>query len=183
MKIFIDPGHGGSDPGAVNTAVGITEANVNLDTALRLQRILQNRGYTTMMSRTSDVFVPLQERARMANNWGADYFISVHANANVNPNAGGTETLYYSNGSKGHALAQEIQHQLILQNGLADRGVIPRPGLAVLRLTNMPAVMAETAFVSNPREAMLLSTPDFRQRSAQGIADGLTQYMKEQGQV
>lgn len=178
MNIFVDPGHGGTDPGAVNSSLNLTEASVNLDTALRLNRILLNRGYLTKMSRTTDVFVPLAERAAMANSWGANYFISVHSNASENPTVSGTETLYYSNGSPGHALAIEVQHQLVLQNGLNDRGVIARPGLAVLRLTTMPAILVELAFISNPREAILLSTPDFRQSCAQGIADGLTQYLK-----
>ena len=89
MKVFIDPGHGGSDPGAVNESFGITEAFVNLDIAKRLQSILYARGYETMMSRTTDDFVGLRERANMANNWGANYFISVHSNASENPNANG----------------------------------------------------------------------------------------------
>ena len=177
MKIFLDAGHGGTDPGAVNQGLNLKESDVNLDTTLRLNRILQNRGYLTKLSRTTDVFVSLQDRAKMANDWGADYFISVHSNASVNPSVGGTETLYYSNNSPGHELAIEVQNQLILQNGLQDRGVIPRPGLAVLRLTRMPAILAELAFISNPQEAILLSSPEFRQRSAQGIADGLTQYI------
>ena len=178
MKIFIDPGHGGTDPGAVNLSLGITEAEVNLDTALRLERILKARGYETKMSRTTDVFIPLATRAQMANEWGANYFVSVHSNASEDPLSSGTETLYYSDNSPGHELAKEIQHQLILQNGLKNRGVIPRPGLAVLRLTAMPAVLAEMAFISNPQEAVLLSTPDFRQRCAQGIADGVTEYIR-----
>lgn len=177
MKVFIDAGHGGSDPGAVNESFGITEASINLDTANRLQNILEARGYDTMMSRTTDTFVGLRKRAEMANDWGADYFISVHSNSSENPNANGTETLYYRDNTSGERLANEIQIQLILQNKLADRGIVPRPNLAVLRLTTMPAVMAELAFVSNPTEAALLSTPEFRQKSAQGIADGFTNFI------
>jgi len=178
MKIFIDPGHGGTDPGAVNEELGITEANVNLDTALRLEHILKNRGYETKMSRATDVFVPLSERAAMANNWGANYFISVHSNASENPQAGGTETLYHGGSPRGMALAKEIQNQLVLQLGLNDRGIISRPSLAVLRLTKMPAVLSEMAFISNPKEARLLASAEFRQRAAQGIADGVTEYLK-----
>ena len=177
MKVFIDPGHGGSDPGAVNESFGITEAFVNLDIAKRLQSILYARGYETMMSRTTDDFVGLRERANMANNWGANYFISVHSNASENPNANGTETLYHRENTTGERLANEIQVQLILQNNLSDRGIIPRPNLAVLRLTNMPAVMAEVAFISNPKEAALLASPEFRQQSAQAIADGFTNFI------
>lgn len=179
MKIFIDPGHGGSDPGAVNTNLNLKESDVNLDTALRLERILKARGFETKLSRTTDVFVPLTERAAMANNWGADYFISVHSNASVDPNAKGTEVLYYKDSSRAVPLAAAIQEQLILQNGLDDRGIFPRPNLAVLRLTNMPAVLVELGFVSHPTEAKLLMLPEFRQNAAQGIADGLAVYLQE----
>jgi len=178
MKIFIDPGHGGTDPGAVGS--GLKESDINLDTALRLERILVRRGFDTKMSRTTDVFVPLAERAEMANNWGADYFISVHSNASEDPTASGIETLYYKENTPGMYLASEIQNQLVLQNGLVDRGIIPRPNLAVLRLTSMPAVLVELGFLSNPTEAKLLGTPEFRQRSAQGIADGLSEYLRTQ---
>ena len=77
MKIFIDPGHGGNNPGAVG-ANGLREADVNLDVALRLGRILTEWGYEIMYSRTEDATVSLSQRANMANNWGADYFVSVY---------------------------------------------------------------------------------------------------------
>lgn len=182
MKIFIDPGHGGYDNGAQNLAVGLRESMLNLDTSLRLRDILLRRGQTILMSRTTDVYVNLTERAAMANRWGADYFISIHYNANDNPAANGTETLYHPNSNRGRALAEEVQRQALLQLGLANRGIVPRPNLAVLRLTHMPAIMTEFAFISNPREATLLSQSQFREKAAQAIADGLTQYMREQGQ-
>lgn len=180
MKIFIDPGHGGTDPGAVNIALGLREADVNLDTALRLERILKNRGYETKMSRTTNKYVSLTERAALANEWGADYFISVHSNSNESPEANGTEVLYYPGSVKGEGLAREVLHQLVLQLRRPNRGIIPRPNLAVLRLTNMPAILTEMAFISNPTEALLLADPEFRQAAAQGIADGITQFIKEQ---
>ena len=183
MKIFIDPGHGGWDNGAQNLAYGLRESMLNLDMALILRDILQRRGHTVRMSRTTDVYVGLAERAAMANQWGADYFVSIHNNANDNPAANGTETLYHPNSTRGRALAAEVQRQALRQLGLADRGIIPRPNLAVLRLTNMPAIMTEFAFISNPREATLLTRADFRAKAAQAVADGLTQYMREQGQV
>jgi len=77
MRIFIDPGHGGADPGAVNTAMGLRESNVNLDTALILGPMLQAQGHTIQYSRTTDKAVSLSERARMANAWGAELFIIV----------------------------------------------------------------------------------------------------------
>lgn len=176
MKIFIDPGHGGYDPGAVNPEFNISEQEVNLDVANRLQTILNNRGYDTMISRDGDYYVGLRARADMANNWGADYFISIHCNSAQDPSANGTETLYYISSEISEELANDVQTQLILQTNQRDRGIKPR-NLAVLRLSNMPAVLAEIAFISNPNEAYLLSQPSFRQQCAQGIADGVTQFI------
>ncbi|MCL1935061.1 MAG: N-acetylmuramoyl-L-alanine amidase [Defluviitaleaceae bacterium] len=177
MKIFIDPGHGGEDPGAINEELGLKEACVNLDIALRLNNILISRGYETELSRTTNVFVALRRRAEFANDWDANYFVSIHSNSNENKEANGTETLVHSYPSIAYNLAIEVQRQLILRNGLLDRGIIIRPNLAVLRLTNMPAILIEVAFISNPKEAELLSEPEFRQSSAQAIADGITNYL------
>lgn len=179
MRIFIDPGHGGNDPGAVNTEYNISEAQINLDVAEKLDVILKNRGYETMLSRDGDYYVTLSNRAERANNWYANYFISIHCNSAADTSANGTETLYYISSQAGEAYANEIQIQLVLQNGLRDRGIKPR-NLAVLRLTNMTSALAELAFISNPNEAYLLSQPDFRSKCAQGIADGITQYLNTQ---
>lgn len=163
----------------MNQSLGITEANVNLDVALRCERILTARGYTVRMSRRTDVFIPLQQRAAEANSWGANYFISIHSNSSIFSHANGCEVLYYPTSVRGKQLAEEVLHQLLLQTHLTDRGVQPRPDLAVLRLTNMPAILTEMAFISNPTEGALLATPEFRQQCAQGIADGVTQYIIE----
>lgn len=161
----------------MNESYGLTEAYVNLDTAKRLQSILNARGYDTQMSRTTDVFLGLKERVDLANNWGANYFISIHSNSSENTSASGTETLYYRNNTPGQVLANEVQVQLILQTDLPDRGIKSFPNLTVLRLTNMPAILVELAFISNPNDVVLLDTPEFRQKSAQGIADGLTNFI------
>lgn len=179
MKIFIDPGHGGEDPGAVNTEYNISEATINLDVAKKLDVILKNRGYETKLSRDGNYYVSLSKRAEMANNWYANYFVSIHCNSAADSSANGTETLYYLTSKKGEALANEVQVQLILQNGLRDRGIKPR-NLAVLRLTNMPAILVELAFISNNNEAYLLSQSSFQDKCALGIADGLTQYINAQ---
>ncbi len=175
MKIFIDPGHGGTDPGAV-AANGMKEATVNLDVSFRLGNIFENRGIQVMYSRTTDIFIPLGERAAMANEWGADYFVSIHCNSSADPQANGTETLFYKPGTTSEELARDVQTQLVLANKQRDRG-IKQQNVAVLRLTNMPAVLAELAFISNPKEAELLSTADFRQVCAQGIADGFAVFL------
>lgn len=174
MKIFLDPGHGGNNPGA-RSATGLQEANVNLDVALRLGRILTSWGYEVNYSRTENVTVSLAGRARMANEWGADYFISIHCNSNVNPVYNGTETFYYRQGTVAQAFALTVNNALVRQIELRNLGIFER-NLAVLRLTQMPAILAELAFISNPTEAQLLSTNSFRQNCAIGIANGVAEF-------
>lgn len=175
-KIFIDAGHGGSDPGAVNTSLGIHEADINLDVALKLGDVLESIGHTIRYSRSTNVFVSLNNRAKMANDWGANYFISIHCNSSENKSANGTETLYYRDATSSAWLAEDIQIALIKAISLTDRGIKPR-NLAVLRLTRMPAVLVELAFISNNTEAQLLVNPTFQQDCADGIALGIQTFL------
>ncbi len=177
MKIFIDPGHGGVDVGGRRyKEQGLYEKDVNLDIALKVKCILTERGHEVMMSRNEDVQVSLVERVKMANNWFANYFISVHANSVGYPSANGVETLYYPGSIKGQAIAAEIQEQLIMQTNLVNRG-IKAQDVYVLRKTRMPAAMAECGFISNPLENELLNKEEFRSKCARAIADGITQYI------
>lgn len=176
MKIFLDPGHGGIAEGAVSES-GLKESDVTLDICKRLGDILEDNGYDVKYSRTNNETVSLYERAMMANNWGADYFVSVHCNAADSENANGTETFFYPNSTKGGELALWIQDELVNKIELRDRG-IKNANFAVLRLTKMPAVLVETAFISNPTEAELLADPDFRQKCAEGIAEGIINYLQ-----
>ncbi len=175
MKIFIDPGHGGKDPGAV-AASGLQEAGVNLSVSLMLGQILQDQGIDVIYSRTTNVFVSLSDRAKMANDWGANYFVSVHCNSSEITSAGGSETLFYKPGGRAEALAGDIQVALVKANGLQNRG-IKAQNVAVLRLTKMPACLVELGFLSNPEEAALLAKPEFQRICAQGIADGIDNYL------
>ena len=176
MKIFLDPGHGGADPGAVNTALGLRESVVNLDTTLILGGLLQAQGHTVQYSRTTDTAVSLSTRARMANDWGADIFISIHCNAVDNPLAHGTETICFRAQTRAEQLAKDVQTALVAANGLRNRGV-KTMNLAVLRLTRMPAILVELAFISNPHEAQLLSQRSFRETCARGIDTGVQRYI------
>lgn len=173
-KIFIDPGHGGANPGAI-AASGLEEATVNLDVALRLGRILTSWGYTVNYSRTENVDVSLAERARLANEWGADYFVSIHCNSAVNTEYNGTETFYYKVGTVAEGFAAVVNTALVNQIGLKDLGIKAR-NLAVLRRTYMPAILVELAFLSYPPEAALLAEPSFREQCAIGIANGIRQF-------
>jgi len=174
MKIFIDPGHGGDNPGAI-APTGLEEATVNLDVSLRLGNILVARGYEVNYSRTTNINVSLAERARLANLWGANYFVSIHCNSATNPNYNGTESFYYRKGSVAERFAQTVNTALVNQIELVDLGVKARD-LAVLRLTSMPATLVELAFLSNPREARLLASDIFRQNCAVGIANGIIEF-------
>ena len=150
MKIFIDAGHGGSNPGAVGPN-GLKEADVNLDVALRLGRLLSSRNYEVRYSRTSDINVGLRERAMLANQWGADYFISIHCNSNINPIYKGTSTYYYRPNTVASNLALTVNNSLV-------------------------SILVELAFISNPQEAALLSTSSFRENCAIGIFNGIVEF-------
>ncbi len=177
MKIFIDPGHGGTDPGGTRyNDQGMTEKEINLDIALKMKCILTERGHDIMMSRNEDINVSLVERVDMANDWFANYFISIHCNSVSSPSANGVETLYYPTSVTGQAFAAEVQEQLVLQTKLVNRGIKPRD-LYVLRKTRMPAVLVEVGFLTNPLENELLNSEEFRSKCARAIADGVTQYI------
>ncbi len=174
MKIFIDPGHGGKNPGAIGPN-GLHEADVNLDIGLKLGRILTNWGYDINYSRVTDKTVTLSERARLANEWNANYFVSIHCNSNVNPNATGTSTYFFRPKTISENFAQTVNNNLVRQIELKDLGIFSA-NFAVLRLTKMPAILVETAFISNAYEASLLATNAFRQNCAIGIANGIAEF-------
>ncbi|MGB9825727.1 MAG: N-acetylmuramoyl-L-alanine amidase [Desulfofundulus sp.] len=171
MRIVIDPGHGGSDPGAVGPN-GLKEAHVNLAVALKVAEKLRKAGVEVKLTRTNDVFIDLQPRCDIANSFGADYFVSIHCNSAGTPEAKGTETYCYKFGGKGEILAKAIQAELIAATGRANRGV-KTANYYVLRRTNMPAVLTELAFISNPEEERLLGSPDYQEKCATAIARGI----------
>lgn len=172
--VVIDPGHGGSEPGAVSG--DILEKNLNLDIGLRLKKVLEGRGVKVFMTREDDIYVSTYARASMANEIGADVFLSIHNNASTSPSGCGTETLYYPD-PKNEALARAIQKSMTGTLGLRDRGIVSRPGLVVTRETKMPSALVEVAFMTNKDELSLLMTEDFRQKAAEAIADGILNYL------
>lgn len=170
-KVCLDPGHGGKDPGAVGPK-GLKEANVNLAVALKVAEKLRKAGIDVRLTRATDVFMDLQPRCDISNTWGADYFVSIHCNAAGTPQAYGTETYCYKFGGKGEVLAKAMQAELIAATGRANRGV-KEANFYVLRKTNMPAVLTELAFVSNPEEERLLGSSGFQEKCATAIARGI----------
>lgn len=174
MKIFIDAGHGGKNPGAIGQN-GLYESNVTLDIALKLGRILTEWGYEVEYSRKTDKTVSLSDRAKMANEWGANFFVSIHCNSNVNKEANGTSTYFYKPNTVAESFASIVNNSLVRQIERKDLGIFSA-NFAVLRLTRMPAILVETAFISNLAEEALLASNTFRQNCAIGIANGIAEF-------
>lgn len=146
-KIMIDAGHGGYDNGA--SYEGRLEKNDNLNLALALGDELERRGYDVEYTRTTDVYDSPVRKAQKGNESGADYFISLHRNSSPEPNGyNGVQTLVYDRSGVKYELAQNINNELE-KLGFRNINVDERPGLAVLRRTQMPAVLVETGFINN----------------------------------
>lgn len=171
-KIFIDPGHGLHDPGALGKYS--TEKENVLKVGLRLKALLEAAGHEVKMSRSTDVFVSLSERARMANAWGADYFISLHNNAAVS-SASGFETFVYNGtvSAKTLSFQKSIHESIATKIGIRDRGR-KRANYAVIRETRMPAMLIEYAFISNADDESILINKV--EQLAQWTARGITAY-------
>ncbi len=227
-KVCLDAGHGGKDPGAVGRKYGLYEKNVNLDIVKRMKKELESAGIDVIMTRSSDVLIPLAKRADIANKAGADLFISVHSNASQSRSLSGFEVYYVSDSlddvSRSIVLAkdknslrrgqagvyfgdnsigsissdtQTIVWDLVLGENrlesieLADRickqcsqdvGVkilgVKSAKYAVLKKTQMPAVLVEVGFVSNAREEKYLKNPFYRQQIAEALVSGIVSYKR-----
>lgn len=174
--IAVDPGHGGNDPGAIGPS-GYSEAEAALDISLRLRDLLESYNADVVMTRESDVTVGLQERANIANNAGADIFVSIHNNA-FDGTAQGIETYYFeglSPWSEAAQLADSVQSNLIAEINSPDRG-IKTDSFTVLSQTNMPAILTENMFIDNPHEEAKLMQPSVRERIAEAHLDGIADY-------
>ncbi len=182
--IVLDAGHGGSDPGCCNRALGVYEKDVTLDIVRRLRDVLTAQGWTVVLTRDCDRDVTyagspdkmeLQARADVANNCKADLFISIHCNASVSNAHRGTSIHWYK--PEDYELAQSLEHVLSGNCGFDHKGLI-RNRFMVLRCANMPSVLVETAYLTNPTEGALLASPQLRQAVAERLAGGLGSYME-----
>lgn len=181
--IVIDPGHGGYDPGAEGVT-GLKEKEVNLDIALRVQKLLTEMGANVIITRSDDTFIALNQRAAIANDANADVFVAIHANSSTSATLGGTSTYYYAPSSnpilysqlaQRSSLASKVQGQMAQNLGIRNIGTLTA-NFAVLRETMMPSILVETAFLSNKAEEALLKDDAFRDKAAQAIAQGLAEY-------
>lgn len=174
LKIFIDPGHGGHDPGAIGT--NSKEAENVLKVALALENKLKAQGYEVKLSRRTDVYLTLKQRADLANAWGADVFISLHDNSAVNKTATGFETFIFSGSVSANTvkLQQHVHKAIVKGIGLRDRG-LKRANFAVLRLTSMPALLIEYGFISNIEDERIIAFEIERQ--GQLTFEGINSYL------
>ncbi|GAB6168163.1 hypothetical protein JCM1393_06230 [Clostridium carnis] len=170
--VYIDPGHGGKDPGASGN--GIIEKDITLEIAQNLKGKLQAKGVQVLMSRESDVFVSLADISRGANAVNPDIFISVHINSAEPTSASGIETFYKKDIDK--ELARTIQNKLISYTGANDRG--PKwADFHVIRETNMPAALVECGFLTNVEEANNMKNKEYQDKLANAMADGAMIYL------
>jgi N-acetylmuramoyl-L-alanine amidase len=215
-RIALDPGHGGHDPGALGN--GVSESEVVLDIALRLESLLAAAGVEVVLTRRTDAYVPLDERARVATREQADLFLSIHANASRTRAARGIETYFLNfstdpeaeavaareNASTAHTInnlpeilkaialnskldesrsfAGLVQRAMVAQlkpvnRALVDHGVKQAP-FVVLIGAEMPSVLVEVSFITNPQEGRLLKTGAYRQHIAQALFDAVRSYQK-----
>ena len=197
IKIIIDPGHGGFDRGA--SGKKCVEKRIVLQLAFRTAEILRRCGYTVLLTRKTDYLVPLNRRSQIANNHRGDLFISLHCNASTDRRANGVESYCLTPAgvastnqkrassvrlpgnkldSNNFLLACELQKSILHRTGANDRGV-RRGRFAVLRNLNMPGVLLELGFISNPAEESKLASSEYREQLARGIAVGIINYHRK----
>lgn len=167
--VVLDAGHGGFDRGGV-PGQRISEKDKTLDVAQRLRTILRAAGYSVVMTRDSDVFVPLPTRVAIANSHRNATFVSIHFNCAPRAGANGIETYYYRGDSA--ALATRIHRNVVAGAPSENRG-IRRRGFYVIRKTAIPSVLVECGFLTNPTEGQLSLTAAYRQKLAEEIGRGI----------
>ena len=192
-SIFLDPGHGGSDPGAISG--GVREKDLTLSVYNKVSSKLASLGYTVLTSRNVDKDVDLVDRADQANKANADMLLSIHFNAGGRGIARGIETYYYQSQEdrvpkinkenhnnaerleRSRKLANKVQQNLLYQTGANDRGV-KRASFTVLRETSIPSILVELGFIDNSEERNKIKTNEYQERLANGIVDGIVEYYK-----
>ncbi len=183
--IVIDPGHGGHDQGT--QSAGLSEKDFTLSIGKLVSQQLANEGATVIMTRKTDVFIPLSERPSIANRNGADFFISVHINSNeLDNSASGTITFFHARDPICQVMADCIQREIVKVNGIGGMGVwsdqkIYRTGFAVLRGAKMPAVLIECGFLNTKKDRARMMTDDFQNGIATAVVKGLKAYLGDEG--
>ncbi len=182
IKIFIDQGHNSKSVNVGAQGFGLNEGEITYNIGMYLAELLEaNPEFEVRTSRTCpdqalgyNNASSLAERVKLANGWPADYFISIHCNASVNPEANGTEMYVFSNGIEAQYFAEALQKAVVTQMGTKNNGVFANPSLYVLRKTAMPAVLAELAYITNCQNASLLENS--QKRFAEALYSGILTY-------
>lgn len=179
--IVVDPGHGGTDSGAPSAAAEaedrVLEKDIALDIGLRLARLLGEKGATVVLTRSDDTYVPLPDRADVANRLKADAFISIHCNSCGTPNTLHGTSVYYDHANS-IDFAQCVQDELVRELGRRDNG-IRNANFSVIRRARCPGVLVETAFINHDEEVGLLTDPGFRERAAAGMVKGVARFFSQ----
>jgi N-acetylmuramoyl-L-alanine amidase len=173
-SVVLDPGHGGSDYGAIRC--GINEKDINLDVAKRVEAILESKGVAVTMTRNTDVFVSLEDRTIITSKVTPDIFVSIHVNSSVKPEITGIETHYYHPNSLN--LAHTIHESLISIIRTIDRGLF-RSRFYVINHTTTPAILVEMGFLSNNNERCELISEKRKEQTAEAIANGILKYLNK----
>ena len=177
VKIVIDAGHGGYDAGA--TYNGRREKDDTLALALAVGEILEAQGYDVIYTRTDDVYDSPVQKARIGNESGADFFVSIHRNSSPSPNQyNGVQTLIYNNAGLKATMAENVNNELE-QVGYRNINVVERPDLAVLRRTKMPAILVEAGFINSDEDNNLFDTKF--SETAEAIARGIDETIRDAG--
>lgn len=182
IRIFIDQGHNPQGVNAGAEGFGLREQDVNYAVGMELAKLLNSDPrFTARVSRTTSTeslgtsnSTSLQRRVYLANSWPADYFISIHCNANTNPAVNGSEVYVYQKNTQAYWLAQHVLGGIVDAVGTRDNGVRLNPSLYVLRKTSMPAILVELAYLSNGADALKLR--DEQSAFARGIYNGILGY-------
>ncbi len=180
--IVLDAGHGGTEPGTLGELDGevvVKEKDINLQISNRVLKILRQKGYNVIATRTTDTYVGLTTRAEIANSANADLFVSIHNNSFDNPDAQGTLTMYAyddpkeGNNISGKTIAQIMQKELVKGTEGQDRGLLKNPQIVVIRKTQMPAILVECLFMSNEEDLLELLDEKRLDKIAEHIAKGI----------
>ncbi len=178
LTIILDPGHGGTDPGATYP-VGVKnpdvkEKDITLDVALRVKGQLEAAGLNVIMTRTSDVYPTLKERVEMANNSSADLYVSIHVNAMDNKDEiDGAQVYYHKDSEFGKKLAKYVYESIIEHTSLTRRGIQDGSSLYVLKNTKMPAILTEGGFITNQEDREYINSEKGRKEMADAISKGI----------
>ena len=181
--ITLDPGHGGSDPGAIG-ASGLKEKQITLEISMRVKELLEKEGAKVFMTRTTDkdVYAPnasdraeLQARVNVAEKHNSDLFLSLHINSSVNKSVGGFSSYYYPKTDNDLKIAKAIQDKFAKNFGVDNLGV-RQANFYVVKRCSMPATLLEMCFISNPKEEKLMKSKWFQKKTARLIVEGVKDY-------